>query len=266
MVELPLAKSGTGALEVATQAVKEAGSTIMAHFQGEKRVQYKGRTDIVTDVDLLAEKGMMTLLQREYPSFGIITEESEDIPGDSPYTWIIDPIDGTRNYACGIPHFSVAIALAQGDEVLLGIVYDPLREELFRAEKGGGAYLNDSPIAVSRRTSLQASLIGFDMGYDAERGREVLEVASALWPGVQSVRVMGSATLGLAYAACGRLDLYLHLSLSPWDLAAGILLVNEAGGVITEVDGKPVSIRSKGVIATNEAIHEEFMSRLRERG
>lgn len=237
----------------------------MAHFRGEKRIEYKGRTDLVTDIDLLVEEKMIALLQKEYPSIGIITEESEEIAGDSPFTWVIDPIDGTRNFARGIPHFSVALALTQGDDVLLGIVYDPLREEFFWAEKGGGAFLNNSPISVSKKTSLEASLIGFDMGYDAERGQEVLDVASALWPGVQSVRVMGSAALGLAYAACGRLDLYLHLSLSPWDLASGILLINEAGGVITELDGKPVSIRSRRVIATNAAIHEEFMSRIRER-
>jgi len=265
MTELPLTKRGRQPFGVANQVVREAGGVVMAHFRGEKRIEYKGRTDLVTDVDLLVEERMIALLQKEYPSFGIITEESEEIAGDSPYTWVIDPIDGTRNFACGIPHFSVALALTQGDDVLLGIVYDPLREEFFWAEKGGGAFLNNSPISVSKKTSLEASLIGFDMGYDAERGQEVLDVASALWPGVQSVRVMGSATLGLAYAACGRLDLYLHLSLSPWDLASGILLINEAGGKISETDGKPVSIRSKRVIATSQAIYEEFMRRIRGR-
>ena len=261
---MPLAKSGRGAFEVANQAVREAGSIIMAHFHGEKRVTYKeGRSNIVTNVDFLAEQKIVALLGEEYPSFGIITEESEDIAGDSPYTWIIDPIDGTRNYAYGIPHFCVAIALTQGVEVVLGIIYDPVREELFHAEKGNGAVLNDLPIAVSNKMSLQESLVGFDMGYDADIGQKILGVASALWPVVVSVRVMGSAALGLAYAACGRLDLYLHLSLYPWDLAAGILLVREAGGVVPELDGQPVSIRSNSVIATNREIHEDFMRRAR---
>jgi len=264
MVDLPLAKTGRGALEVATEAVREAGSVIMAHFHSEKRISYKaGRSNIVTDVDLLAEEKIMSLLGEEYPSFGIITEESEGIAVDSPYTWIIDPIDGTRNYAYGIPHFCVALALAREGDVLLGIVYDPVRDELFRAEKGRGAFLNDSPIAVSVMTSLQESVIGFDMGYDVEVGREILGVASALWPGVRSVRVMGSAALGLAYAACARFDLYFHLYLYPWDLAAGILLVREAGGIITELDGQPAGIHSKSVIATNKAIHEDFMQRVR---
>ena len=248
---------------MANQAVREAGHIIMAHFHSEKRISYKaGRSHIVTDVDVLAEEKIMSLLQQEYPDFGIMTEESQDIAAHSSCTWIIDPIDGTRNYAYGIPHFCVALALAQGGEVVLGIIYDPVRDELFRAEKGKGAFLNDSPIAVSTMTSLQAAVIGFDMGYDAEVGREMLRVASALWPGVQSVRVMGSAALGLAYAACSRLDLYFHLFLYPWDLAAGILLVREAGGIITELDGRPVGIHSRSVIATNKAIHEDFLRRV----
>ena len=265
MNELPSARSGKGAFEVATQAVKEAGAIIMAHFQGEMRTNYKGKTHVVTDVDLLAEKVMIALLREEFPSFGIIAEESESIAGDLPYTWIIDPLDGTRNYAYGIPHFCVSLALAQGDEILLGIVYDPLREEFFRVAKGRGAFRNDLPISISTGIAVGGSLVGFDMGYQADAGGQVLALASALWPGIQSVRVMGSAALGLAYVACGRLDIYLHLSLSPWDLAAGILLVKEAGGVVTEIDGKPVSIRSKRIIATNKAIHEDFLRRAKGR-
>ncbi len=262
--DLPIGGSGRGAYEVAVQAVREAGDIIMAHFHGEKRISYKeGRSNIVTDVDVLAEEKILALLQQEYPHFSIMTEESEDIAGDSPYTWIIDPIDGTRNYAYGIPHFCVALALARGEELLLGISYDPVRGELFRAEKGQGAFLNDSPIAVSTRTSLGESLVGFDMGYDAEIGQEILGVASALWPRVVSVRVMGSAALGLAYVASGRLDMYFHLALYPWDLAGGILLVSEAGGVVTELDGQPVGIQSKSVIATNRDIHQDFMGRSR---
>jgi len=265
MNELPSARSGRNAFEVATRAVKEAGAIIMAHFQGEMRTDYKTKTHVVTDVDLLAEKVMIALLREEFPSFGIIAEESESIAGDLPYTWIIDPLDGTRNYTYGIPHFCVSLALAQGDEILLGIVYDPLREEFFRAEEGCGAFRNDLPISISTGIAVSGSLVGFDMGYQADTGGQVLELASALWPGILSVRVMGSAALGLAYVACGRLDIYLHLSLSPWDLAAGILLVKEAGGVVTEIDGKPVSLNSRRIIATNKAIHEDFLRRAKGR-
>ena len=249
---------------MAIQAVKEAGNVIMAHFPGEKRISYKeGRSNIVTDVDILSEEKITTLLQYEYPDFSIMTEESADIAGDSPYTWIIDPIDGTRNYAYGIPHFCVALALARDDELILGIVYDPVRGELFRAEKGNGAFLNDSPISVSTKTSLKESLIGFDLGYDADIGQEILGMASALWPEVVSVRVMGSAALALAYTACSRLDLYIHLYLYPWDLASGMLLIEEAGGMVTGLDGQRADIHSSTVIATNREIHQDFMKRIR---
>ena len=264
MSDLPLSKSGRGALEVALEAVREAGNVIMAHFPGEKRISYKeGRSNIVTDVDILSEEKIKALLQYEYPDFGIMTEESADIAGHSPYTWIIDPIDGTRNYAYGIPHFCVALALARGDELILGVVYDPVRGELFRAEKGNGAFLNDSPISVSTKTSLKESLIGFDMGYDADIGQEILGMASALWPEVVSVRVMGSAALALAYTACSRLDLYIHLYLYPWDLASGMLLIEEAGGVVTGLDGQRADIHSSTIIATNSEIHQDFMKRVR---
>jgi len=126
-------------------------------------------------------------------------------------------------------------------------------------------FLNGSFVAVSSRTSLETSLVGFDMGYNAERAREMLEVANALWPGVEAVRVMGSAALGLAYAACGRLDLYINLSLSTWDLAAGMLLVREAGGLVIDPDGQPSTASSSSIIAANPSVYEEFMRRRKEK-
>jgi len=259
VIVLPMAKSGGKAVEVATRAIVEAGEIATAHFQAQKEVREKGRGNVVTDVDLLAEKTIVERLQREYPTHGILSEESHTSPDKSEYTWIIDPLDGTRNYASNLPHFSVTIALAHDEEVVLGLIYDPLRRELFRAEKGGGAFLNDSPISVPQRTSVQASVLGLDMGYDDEKGRRALQLLLALWPGMQTVRIMGSAALGLAYAACGRLDLYFHHLLFPWDLAAGIVLVKEAGGVVTERDGGPISVYSQGAIAANSAVHADFL-------
>lgn len=265
-VRIPLSTGKRTALEVTVQAAREAGNLVMEHFEGEKRISYKpGRSNIVTDIDVLSEKTIIGLLQKEFPDFGVVAEESEAVVTDSSFRWIIDPIDGTRNYAHGVPHFCVSIALAQGDEPVLGVVHDPVREETFSVEKGKGAFLNGSPIAVSRRTSLRASLVGFDMGYNVERGREMLEVAAALWPGVEAVRVMGSAALGLCYTACGRLDLYINLSLSAWDLAAGIVLVHEAGGLVTDPDGTASTTGSTSIVAANEPIHAEFMQRRRER-
>lgn len=260
---VPASVSGRAAVEVADDAVRGAGEVITARLPGDKSISYKeGRSNVVTDVDLLAEERIIAVLRREYPDHGIMTEESEDIAGSSPYTWIIDPIDGTRNYAYGIPHFCVALALARDEEVVLGTIYDPVRGELFRAEKGSGAYLNDAPIAVSGRRSLAVSLAAFDMGYDPDIGQEMLKVAGALWPEVAAVRVMGSAALGLAYVACGRLDLYFHFSLYPWDLAAGIVIIGEAGGAVTEMEGRPVGIHSRTVVAANRDIHRDFIGRV----
>jgi len=262
-LDIPVSVSGRAAIEVAVQAVREAGEVIMERFPGSKSISYKeGRSNVVTDVDLLAEERIITVLRREYPDHGIMTEESDDIDGSSPYTWIIDPIDGTRNYAYGIPHFCVALALARDEEVVLGIIYDPVRGELFRAEQGSGAYLNDAPIAVSSRESLSVSLAAFDLGYDSDIGQKMLKVAGALWPEVAAVRVMGSAALGLAYVACGRLDLYFHFSLYPWDLAAGIVLIGEAGGAVTEMEGGTVGIRSRTVVAANRDIHRDFIGKV----
>jgi myo-inositol-1(or 4)-monophosphatase len=262
-LDLPVSTSGKPAIDVAIQVAEQAGEIIRSHFTADKCITYKeGRSNIVTDIDLLVDEWISEYLGEQYPAFGIMTEESEDTVSASPYTWVIDPIDGTRNYAFGIPHFCVSIALARGDEVVLGVIYDPMRKELYRAERGQGAFLNDRPMAVSDKESLSVSLVSFDMGYDADIGQKMLGVTAALWPGVVTVRVMGSAALGLAYVACGRLDLYFHFSLYPWDLAAGVLLVREAGGVVTELEGQPISIHSRTVVASNEAIHREFIKRV----
>ena len=263
MIDLPVSKGGLSAFEVARQAALEAGEIIMANLDSEKCISYKeGRNNVVTNVDILAEDKIKSILQKEYPDFGIMTEESAEIVSDTPYIWIVDPIDGTRNYTYGIPHFCVSIALAQHEQVVLGVIWDPVRNELFHAEQGCGAFLNGSPIAVSNRKSLKESLASFDMGYDAEIGKKILEGASAMWPGVVSVRVMGSAALGIAYVACGRVDLYIHLNLYPWDMSSGMLLVEEAGGAVTEVNGNHIGIHSTNIVATNKAIHEDFMNRL----
>lgn len=248
------------ALEIAIQVAKEAGEILLDHFHSDKRVMPKeGRSNVVSDVDLLTEKRMIELLQREYPSHGIVSEESKGIQGESSYTWILDPLDGTNNYVAGIPFFSTCVALVREQEILLGLVYDPIRGELFRAEKGRGAFLNDLPISVGQKTTVKTSIIGCDLGYSVEGGRRMLESILALWPGLHTARIMGSAALGLAYVASGRLDLYIHPGLYPWDVASGILLIREAGGKITDWEGKPATIHSPQVVAANNIVHKEFM-------
>jgi len=266
MTALPVSKSGKGAFEVAAGAAREAGKILKAHFRTENRVQYKGRANIVTDIDLKSEQSLKTLLQAEYPDHSILSEESQAINGDSSYKWILDPLDGTNNYSFGIPFFSIVIALTRGKDVLLGIVYDPLRDEMFSAQKGKGAALNNSPIHVTTKVTVKDSLIGLDLGYVDENGKKSLEFITRLWPQMYAYRIMGSAALGMAYTACGRLDLYFHLLLYPWELACGSLLVTEAGGLVTDLKGKPLKAWGNSVIASNRAVHADFLRILRERG
>ena len=257
---IPLSTSGKGALEVALEAARRAGEVILSRFKTQKEITFKGRANVVTDVDLLAEKRALEFLQREFPEFGIISEESEPIVTGSSYTWVVDPLDGTRNYASGIPHLAVVVGLALDGEVILGVTYDPVREEMFTAERGRGAYLNDAPISVSHRDGMPECLLGFDMGYVDAKAVTALDLVRALWPGMQSIRIMGSGALGLAYAACGRVDIYFHHSLAAWDIASGLLLVSEAGGEVVDRHGNHATLDSTSVIASSPHLIQRFLT------
>src|SRR4030043_325258 len=217
MPNLPVARSGKNALEEASAVAKEAGEILLAHFGSVRQIKHKSQGNRVTDADILSEKLIIDFLNREYPEFGI-------------------------------PFFCVNIALVQDEDILLGITYDPVRQELFQSEKGKGAYLNSSPIRVSTLISLQESLIGLDLGYSHDRGRQMLQTVNRLWGQVHCVRLMGSSSLGLAYVACGRVSLYFHRYLFPWDIASGLLLIREAGGEVTDWQGREASFRDTELI------------------
>ena len=259
LTAIPSSTSGRSPLEVALDAVHRAGDIILERFHSPKEFTFKGRADVVTNVDLLAEEAVLETLRREYPDFGIESEEAGASDIDSPYRWMVDPLDGTRNYLSGIPHFCITIALTHQGEVLIAVTYDPVRQELFYAKKGGGAYLNDAPISASSKREISQCLLGFDMGYSDERARQALELVQVLWPGMQSIRVMGSAALGLAYAACGRLDIYFHHHLSCWDIAAGLLLVREAGGLIIDRHGERATPKNDSIIASSSHLVQRFL-------
>jgi myo-inositol-1(or 4)-monophosphatase len=265
MTTLPVSESGKSAPDIATEAVRQAGEILKAHFREKTQVHYKGRANIVTGIDLRSEERLKSFLRAEYPDHNILSEESQPVTGGSSYKWILDPLDGTNNYSFGIPFFAVVIALTRGDDVLLGIVYDPLRDEMFSARKGKGATLNGSPIHVSKKKTVKESLIGLDLGYVDEKGRKSLEFITSLWPKMYAYRIMGSAALGMAYTACGRLDLYFHLLLYPWELACGSLLVAEAGGIVTDIEGKSLRNWEGSVVASNKAIHPEFLRIMRQK-
>lgn len=260
-VPLPLSKTNKTAMEVATMAALKAGQLLLEKFSTAKSFQSKGRGNVVSEADLASEKLLKQTLAEQYPDFGIISEESEAIKGKADYQWIIDPLDGSRNYVSSVPHFAVNIALARGHEILLGLTYDPSRKEIFTAIKGNGMHLNGKQVWVSKAPALKECLVGLDMGYNDERGKEALRLLTSLWPGMQSIRIMGSAALGLAYVASGRLDIYFHHNLYPWDIAPGILMVKEAGGVITDRNGNPMNYEIGTLIAANKDVHADFLAK-----
>ena len=256
---LPLSKSGRTALDVAQEATVLAGRIIADRFNTTIDVRFKGRTDIVTDVDLEAEKAVLDLVRGEFPEHGVLAEESVPIDSDSGYTWVIDPLDGTRNYANGIPHFCTVVALAEGADVVMGITHDPIRKETFVAESGKGATLNGETISVTDVQDVNRASICFDMGYVDEKAGLALDMIRSLWPNVGSLRLMGSSALGIAYAAAGRVDMYFHHALSPWDLASGILLVREAGGIVVDRQGKTANLHTPSILAANEPLIGNFL-------
>ena len=256
---IPVGKSGRSAAEVARGAALKAGEVLTSRFGGTKTVSFKSRGNIVTDVDTTVEDEVRAILRDEYPEMGFLGEESSGDGTDHGYVWIVDPLDGTRNYASGIPFYSVVVGLALDGEPLIGVNYDPARGEMFEAEKGRGAFLNEHPIAVSGKSAIEDSILGMDLSYNNVGARNGIVVVASIWPGMQTARIMGSAALGLSYVAAGRTDLYFHHQLEPWDQVAGLLLVEEAGGVVTDRTGQRAGLHSDGLVASNPALHAEFM-------
>jgi myo-inositol-1(or 4)-monophosphatase len=265
-LDLPVSTSGATALQVARRCADEGGRLARGRFRKPQEVSVKGRGNLVTATDVDIEHLIQALLAREYPQHAVLSEETAglEVRGSKleEWMWVVDPLDGTRNYVSGLPLFCVNVALCHQGEPVVAVTHDPLHGETFWAEKGGGAHLSagsDQLCHVSDKPSLQASVLGFDMGYSDRRAAHMLALLRELWPGMQALRICGSAALGLAYAACGRYDLFVHHYLFPWDLAAGILLVREAGGVITNRDGSPIRIDSEGVVAGAAAAHADFL-------
>ena len=259
-LSLPVSATGRPAMEVIDQAVRAAGKIIQDGWNADKQITFKGRADIVTDIDVAAEKAVLEILTGEFPDFGILAEESPPVDSESPYKWVVDPLDGTRNYAHGIPHFCSIIALAKDNEIVAGVIYDPVREEMFSTAVGQGAHMNGEPISVSESTELSRSLLSFDLGYVDEKAGLALDMVRSLWPGMYSIRMMGTAGLGLAYAASGRVDLFFHHSLSPWDLATGLLLLREAGGDVVDRQGNRAGLFTPSVICSSTTLIDGFLA------
>jgi len=250
------------ALSAATAAVYSAGNIIREKSATVFQVNHKGAADLVTEVDLAAEKEIIAILSRAFSGHRVVGEESGVGEGESDYIWWIDPIDGTTNFVHGYPFYSVSVALEYRGESIVGIVYDPTRNELFQAVKGRGTFLNGTPITVSMVETLNDSLLATGFPYDRSRRKEALDLAAGLLKRVQGVRRDASAALDLAYVAAGRLDGFWEFGLKPWDTAAGRLLVEEAGGKISDFKGDIFDIRQGAVVAANALIHAELLEQL----
>ena len=255
-------KSDSGLLTAATEIARDAGQILLTHFRRNIKVSKKGRIDLVTEMDLKVEKTIVDQIHLRFPDHEILAEERGSQAGDGPYKWIIDPLDGTTNYAHGYRFFSVSIGVESAGELILGVVYDPVTEELFSAARGQGATLNDQPIKVSDEDQLINSLLATGFSYDREEIKKNLVLFNRMILHSQAIRRDGSAALDLCYVACGRFDGFWELNLSPWDMAAGRLIVEEAGGSVTALSGSASTIYDRELLATNGQIHAEMMALL----
>jgi myo-inositol-1(or 4)-monophosphatase len=251
-------------LSVAREAALTAGGILRDNIHGIREIAYKGDINLVTEMDMRSERAVIEILLASFPDHGIMAEEETTIRKGSAFTWIIDPLDGTTNYAHGYPCFSVSIALEQDDEIVLGVVYDPMRGELFSAQKGHGAFLNGKPIQVSSIDVLIKSLLATGFPYDRKvSDRNNLNYFHDLLMASQEVRRDGSAALDLCYVASGRFDGFWELKLKPWDVAAGSIILTEAGGRVSDFSGSKFSIHDDEILASNGKVHGQMVGLLR---
>jgi len=244
---------------------REAGALLMSHFARRLAFEYKGEVDLVTEADRASEKLIVERLRSRWPGYGIVGEEGTRSDPGAEYRWYVDPLDGTTNFAHGFPVFCVSIALVHNNEQLVaGVLYDPTRDEMFSAERGQRATLNGQPIHVSKTTRLAESMLGTGFPSHKRHQNPNIHFYHQITLRSHGVRRAGSAALDLANVACGRYDGFWEFNLNPWDTAAGMLLVEEAGGIVTRFDGSPYRLDSREVLASNGLIHQELMTNFAE--
>jgi len=244
-------------LETAMEIARESGAILSHYFERNIGFEYKGAHDLVTVADRASEDLAIERLRTHFPTHAIVGEETGSHDGTSEYRWYVDPLDGTTNFAHGFPVFNVTLALERAGELIAGVIFDPTRQEMFAAERGGGAFLNNHRIRVSATEKLEESLLA--TGFPNWRRHKDVNVHFFHQVAMIShgVRRPGAAALDLAYTACGRLEGFWEFGLNPWDVAAGILLVEEAGGTVTDMNGQPNRLGKPTILATNKTIHGE---------
>jgi myo-inositol-1(or 4)-monophosphatase len=254
------------ALNIAITAARRAGNQILRGLEQrhELQIDIKGQNDFVSEVDRNAEKSILDIIQKSYPAHAILAEESGSQEGSADYEWIIDPLDGTTNFLHGNPQFSISIALRHKNRLEIAVVYDPLRDELFTASRGEGAQLNGRKMRVTNIPSLQNSLIGTGFPFKYQQHIDAyLAMFKSMLLQVADLRRAGSAALDLAYVASGRLDGFWEIGLQPWDMAAGVLLIEEAGGLVSDFGGAHDYFKTGNVIAGNPRILKAILKTIR---
>ena len=245
--------------EIAAGIAREAGASINAFARRRIGFELKGAYDLVTEADRASEKLIVERLRRHFPTHSIVAEEGGGIEGTSEYRWYVDPLDGTTNFAHGFPVYNVSMGLERAGELIAGVIYDPTRDELFHTERGAGAFLNGERIHVTKTARVEDSLSA--TGFPSRKRHQNINVYFYYQLAMLShgVRRAGAAAIDLAYVACGRLDFFWEFGLNPWDMAAGVLLIREAGGTCTDMQGAPFDLRGPHVLADNTVLHKEVL-------
>lgn len=252
-------------LDFAIQCALESGRIQSEYFQKRVGIHHKGEINIVTDVDIACQRRIIELIEKQYPDDAIIAEEKENTFGEKRNKWIVDPLDGTTNYAHGYPFFCTSIAYEVKGEVVAGVVYNPIFKELFTAQKGEGAYFNSEKIQVSGINDMKQALLSTGFPYDLPTSTKnnISHFVNFLYH-AQAVRRDGSAALNLCYVACGRFDAHWEMKLNPWDMAAGALIVKEAGGLVTDFQGENLDMYGDELLASNGLLHKRMIEVLKE--
>ncbi len=250
-------------IDLAIRAAREAGAILQDYAARGFQIENKGRINLVTEADLASERHITQLIGSHFPSHRILAEEggASGHPGEDNYVWIIDPLDGTTNYSHGFPCYAVSIGIERHGKAVAGVIYDPTRDELFAAERGAGATLNGNRIRVSAVDHLERALVVSGFPYDVrERMEEYLPAWREFLKHTQGVRRLGAAAIDMCCVASGRMDGFWENGLNPWDTAAGWVIIEEAGGRVTKLDGSPFDNYSASLLCTNGAIHDQMLA------
>ena len=252
-------------LNIAVRAARQAGDIIIRSAESidTLKITIKSQNDFVTEIDKRAEEEIINTLLTAYPEHGILAEESGYTNKDAEYLWIIDPLDGTTNYMHGFPHYAISIALKKGNIIEQAVIYDPVRQDLFTATRGKGATLNNRRLRVSRQRKLEGAFLGTGFPFKNNSNIEpYLDIFRDIFSSTSGVRRAGAASLDLAYVAAGKLDGFFEIGLKPWDLAAGLLLIQEAGGVVTDFTNDHEYFKSGNVVCANPNMHRVLLEKI----